>query len=672
MKNLLITIFCGLLCTATNLNAQTVTITFDWNYTDASTNITRATDAYGNLTGEPLPIPARSDYIFNGWFTTAAQTGGSRVLSGATGTKFTQNTTIYARWTPATVLNMNDIPPAFKENFDWLRNQRHDNGIPGYNNGNPERVFFNANGAIRQRNSLFHMIWEGNGTINWVVRWESDRVVTLTERRNMAQMLHESINIWARPLQGMPGWPFGEIEVVVVGWAVRNADVIQDRHPNEQIWVNANNSTPLGEASELIASAPNTMSRFANFGGSGNVNRVYNYPEGLHNRFDLYQWCTKGFGGTAGGDWGVRASDIHVIGYGTGVNAQGANNLSGVQTHGVGHAFGLYDLYGGDATLNLRRPPNTTVPDNAGNNLFGQGQLRTVMDIAYNGPLNIYDQWQIRYYWDWVRSGTQTSVTSNSFFQTHSVTVNSTGTGASGNGNYASGITVPISAGTRNGYTFSGWTTGNEEITIVHTNSANTIFTMPANAVTVTANWTCDHSLNTTSAATCTSDQVCSVCDEVLAEKLGHTPGATATCTTDQICIRCDYVFEENLGHDLGEWQVTTPPTETSEGEETRYCTRENCEHFETQPIPATGTTNIVGILEANIKVYPNPFNDILNITNAEGYTLRIMTPSGVVVHTQKIIGSVETLKLQQTSTGIYILHLTKEEQTQTAKIIKQ
>ena len=39
-------------------------------------------------------------------------------------------------------------------------------------------------------------------------------------------------------------------------------------------------------------------------------------------------------------------------------------------------------------------------------------------------------------------------------------------------------------------------------------------------------------------AATCTADQICTVCNETLVEK-HHVPGAEATCTTDQRCTKC-------------------------------------------------------------------------------------------------------------------------------------
>ena len=57
-----------------------------------------------------------------------------------------------------------------------------------------------------------------------------------------------------------------------------------------------------------------------------------------------------------------------------------------------------------------------------------------------------------------------------------------------GAGEYAEGAEVSISAGSRSGYTFSGWT-GNG-VTFRDASSADTTFIMPNQNVTVTANWT--------------------------------------------------------------------------------------------------------------------------------------------------------------------------------------
>jgi hypothetical protein len=449
------------------VNAATggaIVLTFNQNYSGAPANTTRTLPAndLGNIMS-PMPYPTRTgNWVFGGWFTSQAEatavsnppsrgssatstmmgrTGtntNSRVIPGAAGNTFTSSTTLFAGWipvTPITVRNnvsgivvrggdrqqgynaslnrtvtanrIDGIPEAYQQHFDWMRFIRHDVGTPNNpgTSGRPELIWFNSDGSLRQRNSVFDMIWEGNGTVNWAVRWESGRTVTRAEREAMARMLHESINVWSRELIGMPGWPFGEIEVHVVGYAVRNQATLGGRRANETVWVNSTHQAPMGDPNfaatrDFMASAPNTMSRFIQFGGSGNRNRQYNYPGGLHQRFDMYQWVTAGFGGAVGGDWGNRLGDTRIIGYGRGVNASGVNTLNGVQTHEVGHSYGFYDLY----TPTGRMPPPTGVPSPGGSTNFQTGDLITVMDRTYAGPLNNYDIWKMRYHWEWLYS----------------------------------------------------------------------------------------------------------------------------------------------------------------------------------------------------------------------------------------------------------------------------
>ncbi len=104
----------------------------------------------------------------------------------------------------------------------------------------------------------------------------------------------------------------------------------------------------------------------------------------------------------------------------------------------------------------------------------------------------------------------------------------------------------------------------------------------------------------------------CSVCHEELSrtpktiEKIAHTPAeavreneVAATCSAegsyDEV-VYCSVCHEElsrtpktidALGHDFGEWTVTTEPTCTEEGVETRYCSR--CDATETRPVAELG-----------------------------------------------------------------------------------
>jgi len=70
---------------------------------------------------------------------------------------------------------------------------------------------------------------------------------------------------------------------------------------------------------------------------------------------------------------------------------------------------------------------------------------------------------------------------------TFGVTVNNSYSYPSGAGNYAAGKIITIDAGSRSNYSFTGWTVSG--VTFANANNAATSFTMPANDVTVTANW---------------------------------------------------------------------------------------------------------------------------------------------------------------------------------------
>ena len=71
----------------------------------------------------------------------------------------------------------------------------------------------------------------------------------------------------------------------------------------------------------------------------------------------------------------------------------------------------------------------------------------------------------------------------------YTVTVNGSYAQTTGAGSYAEGDTVKLDAGTCSGYTFDGWTSS-DGVTFANAGNAQTTFTMPDKAVTVTANWT--------------------------------------------------------------------------------------------------------------------------------------------------------------------------------------
>ena len=74
----------------------------------------------------------------------------------------------------------------------------------------------------------------------------------------------------------------------------------------------------------------------------------------------------------------------------------------------------------------------------------------------------------------------------------YTVTVKGSHAATTGEGQYAAGTTVTIDAGSPSGLTFKGWTVPPGGVSLADTSSARTTFTMPAENVTVTANWVSD------------------------------------------------------------------------------------------------------------------------------------------------------------------------------------
>ena len=117
----------------------------------------------------------------------------------------------------------------------------------------------------------------------------------------------------------------------------------------------------------------------------------------------------------------------------------------------------------------------------------------------------------------------------------------------------------------------------------------------------------------------------CNNCDHFETKSIPATGGTThthsfgswgvttkATCTTTGLETRkCSCGEEETrvinaTGHSFGDWYISKPATTTEAGTEKRECN--NCDHFETKSIPATGsTTDTNALLQADLDAISLP-----------------------------------------------------------------
>ena len=73
-----------------------------------------------------------------------------------------------------------------------------------------------------------------------------------------------------------------------------------------------------------------------------------------------------------------------------------------------------------------------------------------------------------------------------------------------------------------------------------------------------------------------------------------------------------------------------------------------------------------------NLKLYPNPFSDMLHLAGAAGSLLKILTEDGKTIYRQKIIYSDEIIQLKRLPAGVYFFHIEKDGKTETVKALKE
>ncbi|WP_025685551.1 discoidin domain-containing protein [Paenibacillus maysiensis] len=254
--------------------------------------------------------------------------------------------------------------------------------MPAYLKSSVEWVWKNrmlTEGSTNRKNLIFDQIFAGKGTLNYVVRWQSSKPVTLQQRQDIAKMLGRQMNYWTEHLQGYDGWPYKNIKVKVVGWAVADPSLLLDKQPDEVVYTNTIEDALASEQPEIPAAlpvAPNEISRFEHFSDPN-----YSYPGGLDKRFDMYLWATENFGGGAGGDWGQRMSDEYVL------STVNADEIL-ITEHEIGHGFGLNDFY-----EEHERPP-------------GGFPTNTIMWAGNSDHITDWDVWMLRYTWSQIKKDT--------------------------------------------------------------------------------------------------------------------------------------------------------------------------------------------------------------------------------------------------------------------------
>jgi hypothetical protein len=175
------------------------------------------------------------------------------------------------------------------------------------------------------RNYGWDQVFANRGFINYCVRWDSSATVTAAQRDQIHAQLGRQFKKWMDVMAGHNNWPYADVPVRVVGWAVRDRNQLQWSDNSVDIYVN--------NIRENAPQCSEPCGRF--FHQDGNYSGC---PGGAARHYDMSLWLTAGFGGGAGGDWGQRIGSEYYL------NNLNSDNVH-ILLHEIGHSFGLDDFY---------------------------------------------------------------------------------------------------------------------------------------------------------------------------------------------------------------------------------------------------------------------------------------------------------------------------------------
>ncbi|MBL7259495.1 cellulose-binding domain-containing protein [Paractinoplanes lichenicola] len=228
-----------------------------------------------------------------------------------------------------------------------------------------EQTYSNGN-LYGFKNYGWDQLFAAGGAINYCVRWDSTAHVTAAQRDSIHAALQRQYQKWMDQLldngQGWNNWPYTQVPVKVVGWAVRDRAQLE--------WSDTSVDITVGNINENAPQCAPACGRF--FHQDGNYNGC---PGGAARHYDHSLWLTAGFGGGAGGDWGQRMGSEYFL---SNVNASDIH----IFLHELGHTYGLDDFYDWDPTP-------------------GQG---FIMKAGSATQITEFDKWMFRDWWRHLKS----------------------------------------------------------------------------------------------------------------------------------------------------------------------------------------------------------------------------------------------------------------------------
>ncbi|KAH8901293.1 hypothetical protein GQ53DRAFT_800793 [Thozetella sp. PMI_491] len=175
------------------------------------------------------------------------------------------------------------------------------------------------------KNYGWDQIMATQGSINACVRWDSNATVTEAQRTQIASVLSTQYQKWFTWLYGFDNFPFADISVNVVGWAVHDKSLLEGSTTGITVCTDV-------DASGVPECAP-ACGRYYHTDGDYST-----CAAGNEGHYDQSLWLTDGLDGGFGGDWGQQIGREYMM------DNLESENIH-ILLHEMGHTFGLDDFY---------------------------------------------------------------------------------------------------------------------------------------------------------------------------------------------------------------------------------------------------------------------------------------------------------------------------------------
>lgn len=214
--------------------------------------------------------------------------------------------------------------------------------------------------GLQDKNWIIDQFMANNGSINYCVRWNNDEKSTADARASTVKALQRSMQQWFDILVGYDGFPLTELNVNVVGYAVKDKSQLEGDTSDIDVYTTA-------DADGVPQCDPGCY-RANHLDGD-----MSQCPGGKASRYDISLWLDDSLEGQMGGygyNWGEEIGPDYFL---DNIEQENIHIL----LHEMGHGFGLLDFY-------------DWVPE---------GQKSFIMMAGSAMEITEFDAWMLRDWW---------------------------------------------------------------------------------------------------------------------------------------------------------------------------------------------------------------------------------------------------------------------------------